>query len=121
LFSQQVQAVTVCVYSPDSNAFQSSRRLTDATARTFAETLESGTTTSATPACLTPVNLELLPSSTLGTRLTPLTVTGTCQRIVVTNGTAVRYLPISDLETAGLTFPAASPGSGVESGGNPPR
>ena len=50
--------------------------------------------------------MELIPKDVHGHAMTPISITGTCSQAMVTNGTAVRYVPL-----AVFGFAASAPAS----------
>jgi hypothetical protein len=95
LFTEPVERLTVCAYSAESDVLQSTDVITGDDARSFVAKLDASTAKASATDCVTPINLEIVAVDTNGAALTPLTVVGTCQQAMVTNGTAVRYASIS--------------------------
>lgn len=121
LFEQPVERLTICRYSPETNAFQSSSAIGGAEARALVTRLNASTSRPAATDCVTPVSVEILANDASGAALTPLTVIGSCQQVMVTNGTAIRFAPISELQPyLGVTSLPPVPATGTMSG-SPPR
>jgi len=118
LVDKPVSSLTFCVYDPVSSAqtLQGSRVLEGSKAQQWIDMANHSSVTRYAGYCLAARNIEILVFDSAGAALTPLRVLGECMDAQVTNGTAVRYVPLPQLDavTAG-----SQPTSGMS--GSPPR
>ena len=124
LTSEPVSSLTFCSYDPSGTppTYQGSRILEGTTAQQWIDAADAATVTSDPAFCLNARRVEILVVGAHGDALTPLSVTGGCDYAMITNGTAVRYVPISTLDGVidGSQALATPPPSGMMSGA-PPR
>ena len=124
LFSGSVASIVVCRYSSTTDSpLLSAQTFTGTDAQRAASALDAAPSTqSAELFCRTLLTIELIPTGTDGTAMTPISVTGQCTTAMVTNGTAVRYVPLNlyGLAPTPPPTPGQQPVSGAMSG-SPPR
>jgi hypothetical protein len=94
LFSAPVTRLVICDYP--LSGMPSSRELTGTAAAATAGRIEESKDPGSTLSCLTSAHATLLPFDAHGAEA-PLELIGACNQLRVTNGTAVRYVPITTL------------------------
>ncbi|MCW2496169.1 hypothetical protein [Jatrophihabitans sp.] len=115
LFAEPVAAIAVCSY-PLGAASPTPLTGTAATALARKLELEGSSSPRSGPYCAGQVRGELLSFTSDGTQLRPVEITGTCTRVELTNGSAVRYVSLDLFTQAGVKFIPAGLTPGKVSG-----